>query len=154
MDMFSHSGFHDDFLNLPRNGDFPQVRFPYNMLPLSPSVSLSVSDPVFRMVGYSWLQKLIKTLSDTVYATCSFSCEGLLLINRCNLAGLWLLAIMFYSVTEKYGCSHCTFEEHLKAWCFSVEFLHGGILSLAFLIFSCGGYAPSITLETFGTGLF
>uniref|UniRef100_A0A673XU90 Protein strawberry notch homolog 2 n=1 Tax=Salmo trutta TaxID=8032 RepID=A0A673XU90_SALTR len=22
--MFSHSGFHDDFLNLPRNGDFPQ----------------------------------------------------------------------------------------------------------------------------------
>lgn len=88
MDMFSHSGFHDDFLNLPRNGDFPQVRFPYNMLPLSPSVSLSVSDPVFRMVGYSWLQKLIKTLSDTVYATCSFSCEGLLLISHCHLAGL------------------------------------------------------------------
>ncbi|XP_055796505.1 protein strawberry notch homolog 2-like isoform X2 [Salvelinus fontinalis] len=24
MDMFSHSGFHDDFLNLPRNGEFPQ----------------------------------------------------------------------------------------------------------------------------------
>lgn len=42
IDMFSHSGFHDDFpcLNLPRNGGFPQVRPLY--ITLSVSILLSI----------------------------------------------------------------------------------------------------------------